>query len=337
MSSGETALSLLPVLFVTSLLETRMRRRFFGTASAAWVALMPFSAAMADWGGGEYHIQQALYGTPERHVDVTARLRDLARRDERLQLGPKTFGADPHPGRVKTLRIVAASANGRMRTFEYTEGSWIDGAQFSDWSGGNWGQGAWGGRPGYQDGGEGDYRILRARYGTAQNHVDVTQRLRELARSDQRFQLSNGTFGVDPDRGRVKQLRIHARGPDGRTRIFEYVEGGWVDGAQFSGWGSGDWGESGGENDWGGDRPGPAYGTGLEIVSAEYGSGRRRVDVTRRLQDRVFNGRLMIKVNNDMAGSDPAEGQPKQLKLVVRINGREQRRVVNEGQFLSLP
>jgi len=65
--------------------------------------------------------------------------------------------------------------------------------------------------------------------------------LRELARADLRFQLDNHTFGVDPDYGHRKVLRIYARGPEGRERMFEYPEHGWVDGSQFRGWRSGEW------------------------------------------------------------------------------------------------
>ncbi|HRH75572.1 MAG TPA: serine hydrolase, partial [Zoogloea sp.] len=164
--------------------------------------------ASADWGEGDYRIIKALYGTPERHVDVTSRLKELAQRDERFRLGNGVFGTDPDKGRVKTLRIEAVSSSGRNRTFEYTEGSWVDGSQFQGWSSGSWGDGnsntsGWGERPGYQDRKEGDYRILQALYGTAERNVDVTRRLRELAGRDERFVLSNKTFGTDPDKGRV--------------------------------------------------------------------------------------------------------------------------------------
>ena len=74
-----------------------------------------------------------------------------------------------------------------------------------------------------QRGDEGSYRILSARYGTAESHVDVTPRLKELARRDARFKLENQIFNVDPAPGRRKTLRIHARGEDGQTRVFEYA------------------------------------------------------------------------------------------------------------------
>jgi len=55
--------------------------------------------------------------------------------------------------------------------------------------------------------------------------------------------MDNHTFGIDPDYGHRKVLRIYARDPNGRERMFEYPEHGWVDGAQFRGWGRGEWGE----------------------------------------------------------------------------------------------
>src|SRR5258708_24413537 len=89
---------------------------------------------------------------------------------------------------------------------------------------------------------EGQFQILRARYGTANHFVDVTARLKELARQDVTFRMGNSTFGVDPDHGVVKTLRIYARGPRGEIRMFEYVEGSTVDGSQFTGWGRAYWG-----------------------------------------------------------------------------------------------
>ncbi len=82
----------------------------------------------------------------------------------------------------------------------------------------------------------GSFRILQARYGTAQRNVDVTQRLQELARSDMSFRVANNMFGVDPDEGRQKTLRIFARGPGGQTQTFEYREGDVLDGSRFDGW-----------------------------------------------------------------------------------------------------
>lgn len=189
--------------------------------------------------GQGYKIDRADYGYGSLRVDVTQRLKELARSNATFRMGNSTFGIDPAPGRVKTLRIFARGPRGGSRTFEFREGSVVDGSQFSGWGGGNWGN------PG------GDYQILGAWYGTPRSNVDVTQQLRNLARSNTFFKLTNATFGVDPHRGVVKTLRIWARAPRGGEKMFEYREGSLVDGSQFSGWGNGNWG-SGWRGNWNG-------------------------------------------------------------------------------------
>ena len=200
---------------------------------------------------GEFVILQARYGTDRNHVDVTDRLREIARRDRRVRLTNELFGTDPDPGRDKMLRIYARDRQGRERRFDYPERAWVDGMQFSGWSAGRWGEqgwnGGWAGNP-YRDGGregghdDGQLTIVYATYGTPGHEVDVTSRLRELARRDQRVRMGNDTFGVDPDPGRTKRLRIVAKDRGGQERSFEYREDSWVDGTQFSGWSRGDWG-----------------------------------------------------------------------------------------------
>jgi len=203
---------------------------------------------------GDYLILGAQYGTEYQHVDVTNRLKELARQDRTFVMGNRIFGVDPDPGRVKALRIYARGPDGRERMFEYREGSLVDGSQFRGWGRGEWGQG-WSGR--WESGGdrddrdhdrgnyggrdEGQFLILGAQYGTRRHHIDVSDRLRDLARHDRTFVMGNGTFGVDPDFGRVKTLRIYARGPDRRNRMFEFREGSVVDGSQFRGWDRGEW------------------------------------------------------------------------------------------------
>jgi hypothetical protein len=76
----------------------------------------------------------------------------------------------------------------------------------------------------------------------------------------------------------------------------------------------------------------------LRILSASYGNGWRRSDVTGRLQSQIQNGRLSIRVTNDTMGGDPAPKQQKQLQVTYSVNnGRNQSRNVNEGGYLTLP
>jgi hypothetical protein len=102
----------------------------------------------------------------------------------------------------------------------------------------------------YSSSDSGQYVIQSAQYGTTSRHVDVTNRLKELARQDRTFRMGNSTFGMDPDPGQVKSLRIYARGPNGQERMFEYREGSVVDGNLFTGWGSGEWGNGGWNGRW---------------------------------------------------------------------------------------
>ena len=116
----------------------------------------------------------------------------------------------------------------------------------------------------YSGGDAGQFVILGAQYGTAEHHVDVTNRLKELARQDRVFRMGNATFGVDPDPGRHKVLRIFARTPNGQERFFEYQEGGTVDGALFRSWGAGNWEEG----HWNGNWEGTHYESQPEMAAA---------------------------------------------------------------------
>jgi len=226
-------------------------------AATAATALVPAAFAQPR-DSGEYRILQARYGTAQRNVDVTRRLKELARSDQSFRIENGTFGVDPDEGHTKTLRIFARDPNGQTQVFEYREGDVLDGSRFAGWSGGRWGESndrsGWGDGPRGDRGDRGDdgqYRIQQALYGTSRRNVDVTERLRELARSDRSFRLTNDLFGIDPAEGRVKTLRIYARGPGGTSKTFEYREGSVIDGGQFTGWGRGDWGQDGRRGGWG--------------------------------------------------------------------------------------
>jgi len=215
-----------------------------------------FILAVAPWAmAQEYRIVRADYGAGDQRVDVTQRLRELARDNAVFRMGNSTFGIDPAPGVVKTLRIFAQRHNGKTRVFEYREGSTVDGSIFAGWRGGDWGDDHRD-RDDHRDDRAvqgGQYVILRAFYGVPGRNVDVTQRLRDLARDNAVFRMGNSTFGIDPAHGVVKTLRIFARGPNGDVRMFEYQEGSTVDGSVFAGWGRGDWGRGEWHGDWDGE------------------------------------------------------------------------------------
>jgi len=310
----------------------------------ALVACLLVSAQAAPQYGsdrGQWQILQARYGTASRNIDVTQTLRDLARQNITFRITNKTFGNDPAPGVVKTLRIYARGPGGGTRTFEYIENDVVDGNEFTGWSSGNWGQGGYGGgwgAPGHdQPSDRGQWQILEARYGTASRNIDVTQQLRDFARRDDNFQVTNRVFGNDPAPGVVKTLRIYARGPGGATRTFEYGENQVVTGSTFVGWSSGDWGHGGWNSGWGHDTGSGAPRNGVTIVSAQYGEGRDRSDVTFQLRSMVRNGRISIRVNNDSMGTDPAPGRKKSLWVTYYAGGDHKDIRVAENTQLTLP
>src|SRR5258708_40080358 len=77
----------------------------------------------------------------------------------------------------------------------------------------------------------GAYVILNAQYGSERRHVDVTERLKDLARRDRPFRINHDSMNADPDHGRTKELRIFARGPNGQVRMVECWDGWLVNGA----------------------------------------------------------------------------------------------------------
>jgi hypothetical protein len=295
----------------------------------------------------------------DRNIDVTPRLKDLARRDQNFRVNPDTLGADPHPGQKKTLRIFARGRDGKTQSFDYAEDSQVNGAWFTGWSGGQWGgdsgnshwNGQGNGSPGgggHQGGDRGAYQIVQASYGTADRHVDVTARLKELASQDRSFRLTANTFGADPAPGQRKALRIHTRALGGYERTFEYAEYSTVDGAQFIGWGGGQWGQGGWRGGWGDtDHPGSnnsGYGSGngrgghLIIVNASYGTEDQQRNVTYRLRSQVQGERLSVRADNHLAGGDPAPDRPKTLWITYTVGGGgEQHLRVREDDRVDLP
>lgn len=294
--------------------------------------LLPAMAAAQD--AGQYLILNAQYGNERNHVDVTNRLRDLARRDRPFRISDESMAVDPDRGHAKRLRVFARGPNGQERMFEFPDGSVFDGAQFRSWGRGDWGDESWnGGWSGRTGNDAGQYLILSAQYGNEQRHVDVTNQLKELARQDRLFRLNYRTFGVDPAEGRSKVLRIFARGPNGQERMFEYRDNSLIDGAIFSGWGGGEWGRGG----WSGDWNGGGYGDAgqFRIVSAQYGTERHHVDVTSRLKE-LARADVRFRMGNRTFGVDPDPGVVKVLRIFARgPNGRERMFEYREGSVVD--
>jgi hypothetical protein len=82
---------------------------------------------------------------------------------------------------------------------------------------------------------------------------------------------------------------------------------------------------------------GIAAAQGRQVISADYGIGNRRVDVTSRLQSMTQNGSLHFRVTNDTLGGDPAPNQAKELRMRVEERGGQTRDYLyQEGDTVSL-
>jgi hypothetical protein len=82
---------------------------------------------------------------------------------------------------------------------------------------------------------------------------------------------------------------------------------------------------------------GMAAAQGGQIVSADYGAGTEREDVTARVQSLVQDGSLNFRVTNSILGGDPAPNQSKELHIRVRErNGRSRDYRFQEGDTVNL-
>ena len=267
--------------------------------------LMAISAAAQE----RYQIVRAEYGAEHRFVDVTARVQSLVRGDMLdFRVSHDSLDADPAEGHRKQLRLQVRDGRGQIRQMTF-----VDDSQVHLFVGAGYGA------PGYQPG----LQITSAQYG-ADHMADVTARLAAMVRGDQlNLRIAYDTVGIDPDEGRTKHI------------VVNYVYNGVPaqvtlrDGETLSLPGAGNWN---------GPLTGAvgAYGA-LTILRAEYGTGPRVIDVTRRLRSQVQGNSLQLRVTNDSMGGDPAEGQAKWLDVWYVYNNRSGHANVHEQEVVTLP
>jgi hypothetical protein len=86
-----------------------------------------------------------------------------------------------------------------------------------------------------------------------------------------------------------------------------------------------------------GDRRDGEFRGELHIIRAVWGAQGQDRDVTQLLQERVREGHLRIRANNEDIGFDPAYGKVKSLFVVYEFRGRRQEVRVAEGTALDIP
>lgn len=74
----------------------------------------------------------------------------------------------------------------------------------------------------------------------------------------------------------------------------------------------------------------------LEILSATYGAGQNRANLTEKVRQMAATGSLRITANNALAGGDPAPDQPKELHIEYKLDGEAATKTLKEEQSLSL-
>ena len=74
----------------------------------------------------------------------------------------------------------------------------------------------------------------------------------------------------------------------------------------------------------------------LEVLSASYGAGNNRADLTEKLRHLVTGGSLRVTAGNTLAGGDPAPNQPKELRVEYKLGGEQATKVVKEDQTLAI-
>jgi hypothetical protein len=166
------------------------------------------------------------------------------------------------------------------------------------------------------------WQVLHAEWGAEGRYADVTNRVRVMLSGNGSVKVNNSNLGGDPAEGERKILHIRARNFRGESREFNFAEGEFIDARQFYNYNGGFVEESA---------------PGWRVMWAEWGSGDRFVDVTKRVRELLSGeGTVKVKVNNTNLGGDPAVG----AKKILRISARDPRGEVRqfafeEGQYIE--
>src|SRR5258708_18654 len=130
--------------------------------------------------------------------------------------------------------------------------------------------------------------LVAAEWGVRGQRVDVTERVRSLARDGAlQFEVTRQMLGVDPAPGQRKDLVIRIRHWDGDTQEYEFPEKSVVT-LELDPDRGFDWRER-----------------GLHIMRAYYGVEGHFVNVTERLRRMIHHGRLHTRVAHDHLGMAP--------------------------------
>ncbi len=160
-----------------------------------------------------------------------------------------------------------------------------------------------------------ELKIIQATYGyfppTGQTWSDVTENVRALvAKGTFEIPANNNFAGDDPAPNIVKQLRV------------EFNLNGQQESAVTN------------ENE---TLTLPPSATVTRAIYGELPGPVQTMDLTAKLASLVANGSLNVRADNVLAGRDPANLIPKELRVEYSINGVAKRITVSENETLTLP
>jgi hypothetical protein len=164
--------------------------------------------------------------------------------------------------------------------------------------------------------------ILKAEYGAFHEETptwaDVTAMVKQiLGGGSRRIAASNDLAGHDPALNVVKELKVDFL-VDGKKKSLRATEGSHL------------------------ELPANAkvekalYGLIDETPAAEKPE-KQTVDLTAKLAALAKDGSLKVKIDNQLAGSDPAYHVPKELRVEYQYKGKQKEMRVSENEILSLP
>jgi hypothetical protein len=171
--------------------------------------------------GPGWQVMRAEWGAGDRWIDVTSRVRVLLSGNGRVKVNNTNLGGDPDVGAKKVLRIRARKFRGEFRKFSFNEGDYIDARAFYNYGGG------------FDEDYSPGWRVMWAEWGSGDQNVDVTRRVRELLSSGGTVKVNNTNLGGDPAVGAKKVLHISARDAQGQVRHLSFEEGQYIDASQF--------------------------------------------------------------------------------------------------------
>ncbi|HUA66525.1 MAG TPA: glycosyl hydrolase, partial [Alphaproteobacteria bacterium] len=160
-----------------------------------------------------------------------------------------------------------------------------------------------------------DLRIVRAAYGyfapASPGWIDITEKVKALVAGGVNVIPANNDFaGDDPAPNIVKQLRVEYS-LNGNDKALEAKEDESLTLPQSA-----------------------------TVIKATYGQvnlSNRVADVTEKLGSLVEQGRLSVRADNTLTGTDPAEMMPKELRVEYSLDGVAGRITVQENDALVLP